>query len=93
MKSGSHSTLSFVQSCDVRPWFMFSVAFCYSNRGRAVKQDTPGSQCKESMAEGVWSPKKDQVFVSTMLFVIAPDSGLGGTGFVWLSDCAWARGV
>jgi len=29
--------------------------------------------------DGVWSDKKDKVFVSTMLLVIASDSWCGGT--------------
>jgi hypothetical protein len=54
------------------------VAFCHSRESRAVAGH-PCSQCKESMVDGVWSDKKDKVFVSTMLLVIASDSWCGGT--------------
>ena len=58
--------------------FTISVAFCYSRESRAVAGH-PCSQCKESMVDGVWSDKKDKVFVSAMLLVIAPASWCGGT--------------
>jgi hypothetical protein len=44
--------------------FTRSVAFCYSRENRAVAGH-PCLQCKEPMADGAWSDKKDKVFVYT----------------------------
>jgi hypothetical protein len=59
--------------------FKSSVAFCYRVKKKTVAGH-PRLKSEEPMADGLWSDKRDKVFVSTELLAISPQPGSDGTG-------------